>query len=98
MLFISIFLVFAGIFMLIRNSIRKSNERRKEARRIKSVGELLNNPYILEHEKKMKDDDAYEEYLKWCKKNGELSMSKSGFDNFRVNEWKLNERIKKAMR
>lgn len=98
MLFISIFLVLAGFFILIRNSIRKSNERRKEARRIKSVGELLNNPYILEHEKKMKDDDAYEEYLNWCKKKGELSMSKSGFDNFRINEWKLNERIKKAMR
>lgn len=56
------------------------------------------NPYIDTHQKKMNDDKLYDEYLEFCKKNGELPMEKSGFRELRMKEEKLKEKINKAIR
>lgn len=51
------------------------------------------NPYIDQHQKKMNDDKLYDEYLEFCKKNGELPMEKSGFQELRMKEDKMKEKI-----
>lgn len=56
------------------------------------------NPYIEQHQKKMDDDKLYSEYLEFCKKNGELPMEKSGFQELRMKEEKLKEKINNAIR
>lgn len=56
------------------------------------------NPYIETHQKKMNDDKLYEEYIEFCKKNGELPMEKSGFQELRMKEEKMKEKINNAIR
>lgn len=98
MSFLAVLFVVLGVFLLIKNVIRKNIERRKEQKREKSEGEILQNPYILEHERKIIDDEIYEEYVEWCKFRGELPVDKKGFDEHRTKEWKLQNKIKKSMR
>lgn len=57
-----------------------------------------NNHYIRTHQKKMRDDYLYEEYLEFCKNNGELPMEKSGFRELRMKEEEMNIKIKNAMK
>ena len=61
----------------------------------KSEGEILNNPYIIKHEQKLKDDALYQEYLDWCKSKGELPADKEGFDEYRMKEYVLYRNLKK---
>ncbi|MGE8528513.1 hypothetical protein [Chryseobacterium rhizosphaerae] len=56
------------------------------------------NPYIETHQKKMYDDKMYDEYLDFCKKNGELPMEKSGFQELRMKEDKMRRKINESMR
>ncbi len=51
------------------------------------------NPYIDQHQKKMQDDRLYDEYLEFCKKNGELPMEKSGFKELRTKEEMQRQKI-----
>lgn len=39
----------------------------------------LENPYIDFHEHKLRNDEYYKNYLKWCEKVGELPMNKQVF-------------------
>ena len=73
-------------------------KRLNNARKPKTEGEKMANPYVIEHERKMIDDSVYQEYMDWCKFHGELPMEKKGFDEIRMKEWKLKQQIKKAMR
>ena len=56
------------------------------------------NPYIETHQKKMVDDKLYEEYLEFCKKNGELPMEKSGFQELRMKEEKQRQKLNHAFK
>lgn len=53
----------------------------------------VENIYIAKHEKKLKDDEAYEEYLEWCKMKGELAEDKEGFDEYRMREYQLYKKL-----
>lgn len=64
----------------------------------KSDGQHTDNRYILYHEKKMADDAAYEEYVEWCKFHGETPMNKEGFGLIRSEEWKIEEKLRKALK
>ncbi|MGI9582652.1 hypothetical protein ACR1PO_15765 [Chryseobacterium sp. RRHN12] len=46
----------------------------------------------------MVDDKMYDEYLEFCKMNGELPMEKSGFHELRMKEEKMKEKINNAIR
>lgn len=63
--------------------------------RVLSVGETLNNKYILIHEQKLKDDAVYDEYLDWCKFKGESPVDKEGFDEHRMKEYQLYKQLVK---
>lgn len=91
-MFLGFILIVLSFYLAFKYVFLRKNVTHKEF----STG-VTKNRYIIEHEKKMKDDNEYEEYLSWCKKYGELPLSKSGFDAYRINEWKFNEKIKKAM-
>lgn len=41
------------------------------------------NPYINKHKVDSKNDKQYIDYLKWCRKNGEIPMDKRIFDQKR---------------
>lgn len=56
------------------------------------------NPYINTHQKKMNDDKLYDEYLEFCKKNGELPMEKYGFRELRMKEEEMNKKINNILR
>lgn len=56
------------------------------------------NHYIETHQKKMYDDYLYDEYLKFCKDKGELPMEKSGFQELRMKEDAMKERLKNAIK
>ncbi len=56
------------------------------------------NPYIDVHQKKMNDDKMYDEYLEFCKSNGELPMEKSGFQELRMKEEKQRQKINDAFK
>ena len=49
----------------------------------KSILKKPKNYYIENHKQKMFDDLKYEEYEDFCKKNGELPISKKGFVEYR---------------
>ncbi|MGE8535896.1 MAG: hypothetical protein ACN6OJ_15015 [Chryseobacterium sp.] len=46
----------------------------------------------------MNDDKLYDEYLEFCRKNGELPMEKSGFQELRMKEEKMKEKINNAFK
>ncbi|MBE4949903.1 hypothetical protein [Chryseobacterium culicis] len=56
------------------------------------------NPYIDLHQKKMDDDKLYADYIEFCKKNGELPMEKSGYQELRMKEEKQREKINNAFK
>lgn len=78
-MFIALILISFSLFMALR-SIFKPNK---------------NNPYITQHQKKMKDDYLYKKYLKWCEVNGQIPIDKVGFENIRKNEKALFESLHK---
>ena len=98
MTFIAVLLIVIGSILMIRNGIKKARMNYVEAKREKSEGEILKNPYILDHERKMEDDKIYDEYLDWCKFHGELPSDRKGFDEFRLREWRYRQRINEAMK
>lgn len=83
---IAVFLVLVGLVLWIRQL--------KDARKPKDE----RNKYIVEHEKKLKDDAVYDEYMEWCKFHGELPMEKAGFDELRQKEWKLEQKIRRSIK
>lgn len=98
---LAIDMVVLGVFLILIGLVlwaRRIESTRKERKRVKSEGEKLINPYIIEHERKVIDDEIYEEYEKWCMSHGELPMEKKGFDELRIKEWELNRKVRKAMR
>lgn len=98
---LAIDMVVLGVFLILIGLVlwaRRIESARKERKRVKSEGEKLINPYIIEHERKVIDDEIYEEYEKWCIFHGELPMEKKGFDELRIKEWELNKKVRKAMR
>lgn len=52
------------------------------------------NPYIYYHSLKIRDDQDYEEYLRFCAKAGEAPMDKQGFEAAR----KADREIRKLIR
>ena len=54
-----------------------------------------NNSYVLSHQKKIKDDIKYQQYLEWCKEKGQVAMNKKGFEEIRNNEKALVDRFNK---
>ncbi|MEJ5105499.1 hypothetical protein [Chryseobacterium sp. MYb328] len=56
------------------------------------------NPYIETHQNKMNDDKIYDDYIEFCKKNGELPMEKIGFRELRMREEELKRKINESMR
>lgn len=91
---LGVFLVLIGLTLWVRRLI----DAEKERKRVKSEGEKMLNPYVIEHERKMIDDSVYEEYIEWCKFHGELPMEKKGFDEIRMKEWELRRKVNKAMK
>ncbi len=53
------------------------------------------NPYVEEHQRKMKDDILYKNYLNWCEENGQLPVDKIGFDKIRGKEKALFEPLER---
>ena len=53
------------------------------------------NKYIAEHEKKIKDDAIYNEYLEWCKIMGENPADKNGFDELQMKEYMHYKKLMK---
>ena len=94
MIVLGFFLVLMGLTLWVR----RIETARKERNREKTEGENMLNPYVLEHERKLIDDEVYDEYIEWCKFHGELPMEKKGFDEIRMKEWKLQQQIRKAMK
>lgn len=45
----------------------------------KTPDQKSNNPYIQKHNKKLQNDAQYNNYLRWCQKNGEIPMNKEIF-------------------
>lgn len=98
---LAIDMVVLGVFLILIGLVlwaRRIESARKERKRVKSEGEKLINPYIIEHERKVIDDDIYDEYIDWCKFHGELPMEKKGFDELRIKEWELSRKVRKSMR
>ena len=62
---ISFLLFFLGIFLFLKQIFGSKKPKP--------------NPYISAHEKKLRDDEEYNDYLEWCKKNGELPADKNVF-------------------
>lgn len=86
------FLLFGfGFFLLVKTAFRK-----KKSDVILTEGQVLKNKYIIEHEKKMKDDAVYDEYLEWCKLKGELPVEKEGYDEHRMKEYQLYRKLIKS--
>lgn len=52
-----------------------------------------NNSYVQSHQKKIKDDNQYQQYLEWCKEKGQVAMNKKGFEEIRNNEKALFEKF-----
>lgn len=52
------------------------------------------NPYIYYHSLKIRDDQDYEEYLKFCAKAGEAPMDKQGFDDLNEPEKEIKKLLK----
>lgn len=91
-MFLAVFLILLGVFFIIKKGVSK-NKKEKTAL---SEGEVLQNRYIQNHEKKLKDDAEYEEYLEWCKMKGELAVDKDGFDEHRMKEFMMYKKLMKS--
>lgn len=61
----------------------------------KKQGKGAGNPYIKIHRMHLKNDMNYDEYLKWCRKNGEIPMDKKVFIKEIENR---NNKIKKLVK
>lgn len=94
-MFLALLLVALGIFLLIRNSVLQSRNKKEMKNKKLSEGEVLKNKYIIDHEQKMKDDSEYEEYLEWCKFKGEMAAEKEGYDKHRMEEYHLYKKLMK---
>lgn len=76
-------LIFIGIFLILKVVFRRKKH------------EVLKNKYIENHEKKLKDDEDYSEYLEWCKIKGEIALEKEGYDEYRMKEYQLYKKLMK---
>ena len=88
-MFFAVVLVLLGVILLVR----LLTERKPVAS--KSEGETLGNKYIIDHERKLKNDKEYAEYLDWCKFKGELPAEKEGFDEHQMKEYQLYKKLMK---
>lgn len=88
-----ILIVIGMLFFLYRKEARKNEALFAEPK--PNEGEVLGNKYIIEHEKKIKDDVEYEEYLEWCKFKGESPVEKQGFDEHRMKEFQMYKKLLK---
>ena len=89
---IAFFLIIIGVFFLFKSAFSK---KKPIENKILSEGETLKNKYIMNHEKKIKDDAEYDEYLEWCKFKGELAVDKEGFNEYRMHEYQLYKKLLK---
>ena len=96
-IFLKFFIMALGVFLVVIGLILWI-KRLENARKPKTEGEKMANPYIIEHERKLIDDGIYQEYVDWCMFHGELPMEKKGFDEIRMKEWELRRKVNKAMR
>lgn len=82
---LSLFFISLGIYVLWKYVIFRKN-----------VGaEIPKNKYIAEHEKKLIDDQEYNEYLEWCKEKGEIAVDKEGYDEHRMKEYLMYKKLLK---
>ena len=88
-MFFAVVLVLLGVFLLVRLLTKRKPVASK------SEGETLQNKYIIDHEKKLKNDEEYQEYLDWCKFKGELPAEKEGFDEHQMKEYQLYKKLMK---
>lgn len=66
-----------------------------------NIKRLINNrknPYIERHKQKIKDDEFYKKYEEFCSKNGELPISKKGFEEYRKNDNQFLESVYKYLK
>lgn len=82
-MFIVSILFFIGIFFFLKSLFQPKKR------------EVLKNTYIENHEKKLKDDKDYNEYLEWCKMKGEMALEKEGYDEYRMKEYHLYKKLMK---
>jgi len=88
-MFFAVVLVLFAIVILVRLLTKRKPVVTK------SEGETLKNRYIIDHEKKLKDDADYEEYLEWCKFKGELPADREGFDEYDMKEYQHYKKLMK---
>lgn len=88
-MFFAVVLVLFAIVILVRLLTKRKPVVAK------SEGETLKNKYIIDHEKKLKDDADYEEYLEWCKFKGELPADREGFDEYDMKEYQHYKKLMK---
>lgn len=51
------------------------------------------NKYIEIHEKKIIDDNEYNDYLEWCKMKAEIAVDKEGYDEHRMKEYLMYRKL-----
>lgn len=85
MVFILLFILLSlGVFFILKHiSLSK--------KRVESV--IEKNKYIEIHEKKLADDNEYNEYLEWCKMKGEIAVDKEGYDEHRMKEYLMYRKL-----
>ncbi|KUY29396.1 hypothetical protein [Elizabethkingia ursingii] len=88
---IGLILISLGIIMAIKQIRKKPSEKKC----FQTEGEVLNNKYVKDHEKKILDDKEYEEYLEWCLIKGEAPAEKDGFDKYRMEEYHMYKKLLK---
>lgn len=89
------FLVFTSFLIFSAFVFQKYRAKSVKNKNKATNTEVLNNKYIIDHEKKIEDDKIYDEYLEWCKIKGELPVEKNGFDKHRMEEYYLYKKIMK---
>lgn len=65
-------LVIGGLAFLIRVLAKSALKRIKHKEALRAYNKKLeSNPYIQQHQAKIKNDELYDEYMDWASKHGE---------------------------
>lgn len=82
--FLSFILFSLGVFFLLKSLFGKRNDGRTDN---------IKNRYIEIHQKKVLDDNEYNEYVEWCKEKGEIAVDKEGYDEHRMKEYLMYRKL-----
>ncbi|MDO5616788.1 MAG: hypothetical protein Q4G16_11395 [Cruoricaptor ignavus] len=93
-MFLALILVGFGVFLILKTFYTLFFKKPKPV--IKpSEGEILENKYIINHEKKLKNDAEYYEYLDWCKLKRKSPVDKECFDEYEMKEYQMYKKLRK---